>query len=157
MKLQVLIVLLVLLALVLIVGLVLGPTLEKQPGRGASFLNWARERGDGMEKRVRRSELRYSPEACLQNNSNLVLDAGQRCRVDISSADENVRALELELLTPGEVRLSLEHRDPKQGLNVETILETGDPLKVQVYERGAKLVLSDCSSGSDQGCRVRLK
>jgi hypothetical protein len=109
-----------------------------------------------MEKRVRRSDMRVSPDACSQNN-NLVLGLGQRCRVDISSSREDVRTLELELLTAGEVSLSLEHRDPKQGLNVETTLRTDDPLKVQIYERGAKMVLSDCSTSSDQGCRIQVR
>ena len=156
MKLQVLIVILVLLALALVVGLVLGPAMEKKPGRKSALLDWAKERGGAFEKGVRRSDLRASPQSCMQNN-NLLLASGQRCRVDISSADDNVRTLELELLTPGKVGLSLEHRDPKQGLNVETTLKQGDSIKLQVYELGAKLILTDCSAGLDQGCRIRFK
>jgi len=156
MKLQVLIVLLAVLALALIVGLVLGPAMEKQPDRKTALLDWAKERGSALEKGVRPGDLRGNPQSCLHNN-DLLLASGQRCRVDIDSADDNVRTLKLELLTPGTVSLSLEHRDPKQGLNVKTTLEQGDPIKLQVYELGAKLILTDCSAGSGQTCQIRVK
>lgn len=151
-----LIVLLTLLAIGLIVGLVLGPTLEKQPDREKAFIEWAKERSRALEKQVRRGDLRASPNACLQNDT-LVLAAGGRCRVDIASADDAVRTIELELVTPNEVHLSLEHRDPDQGLDLDTTLQQEDPLKLQVYERGARLVLSECSAGSNQTCRIRFK
>jgi hypothetical protein len=156
MKLQVLIVLLVVLVLVLVAGLVLGPVLAKQPGREGSFIDWAKERSGTLEKRVRRGDLRASPAACLQND-RLALAAGGRCRVEIAPADDRVRTIEFELETPNEVHLSLEHRDPDQGLNVDTTLQAKDPLKLQIYERGGSLVLSECSAGSNQTCQIRFK
>jgi hypothetical protein len=155
MKIQVLIVLLVVLALALVAGLVLGPALEGQPGRESAFLDWARERSGALEKRVRRGDLRASPDACLQSDT-LVLASGGRCRVEIASADDRVRTIELELETPDEVHLSLEHRDPDQGLDIDTTLQQGDPLTLQVYERGGSLVLSECSAGSNQMCQIRF-
>jgi hypothetical protein len=68
-----------------------------------------------------------------------------------------VRTIELELETPNEVHLALEHRDPDQGLELDTTLQQEDPLKLQVYERGARLVLSECSAGSNQTCQIRFK
>jgi hypothetical protein len=153
---KVLIVILVVLVLALVAVLVLGPALEGKRGRKTDALAWFKKHSGRFEKRVSRQDLRVSPSTCWQNNA-LVLTSGQRCRVDIDPADDNVRSMELDLVTPGEVDVSLEQRDPSRGLNVRTTLETGDPLKVQVYERGAKLVLEGCSAGSDQGCRVRVQ
>jgi diaminopimelate epimerase len=77
--------------------------------------------------------------------------------VDISPADDQVRTLELKLGTPGSVRLTLVHRDSSQGLNVNSTLEEGDSIKLQIYDRGATLTLTECSAGSGQACRLIVK
>jgi hypothetical protein len=156
MKPKVLIVILVVLVLILVVGMVLGPALEGKRGRNRDILAWVRKRSGLLQRRVSRQDLQASPATCVQDNY-LVVSPGQRCRVDIRRADENVRTLELTLDTGARVNLALEHRDPSQGLNVNAALEERDSVKLQIYDRGATLTLADCSAGSGQPCRLRAK
>lgn len=124
-------------------------------GQGTRSPKWLERLGDAMMT-ANALSMRQTSAPCKKGEVYLLFE-GETCRVDIPAGDGAVRSGRLQLDLGR--RLAIEMEQPGSVPQRQELRAGGDPVKLQVFDKGADLELRCIQGGGDRGrkrCEVRL-